>query len=89
MRLNATQATAIAVALLGPPAICHGLSLLISHRGLDIFSVVIIELLAFSVAAKLLRSRPSSAVMVASLYLPAMFIAIFWIGMRAGYYQLP
>lgn len=82
-------AAAIAVALIAPPAISHAISLLIASRGLDIFSVVIIELLAFGVAVAILRPRPWSAALAASLYLPSMFIVIFWIGYRAGYYHLP
>lgn len=87
---NATTVAAIAGALIAPPAITFGLSsLLVPQRGLDIFSVLIVELLGFALAAAVVRPRPWRAVLAALLYLPTMFIVIFWIGYRAGYYDLP
>ena len=45
--------------------------------------------LGFAAAVSMLRPRAWSAVLAGSLYFPSMFIVIFWIGYRAGYYDLP
>jgi hypothetical protein len=43
----------------------------------------------FAAAVLMLRPRAWSAVLAGLLYFPSMFIVIFWIGYRAGYYDLP
>jgi hypothetical protein len=74
---------------MGPPVVTFALSSLIPQRGLDIFSVLFIETLAFAVSVVMLRPRPLSAVLLAGLYFPVMFVVIFLIGIRAGYYDFP
>jgi multidrug efflux pump subunit AcrB len=59
------------------------------ERGLDVFSVLLVEAVVFVFAAMAMRLRLWSAVLVSLLYVPLVFIFIFWIGYRAGFYDLP
>ena len=86
---NTARVTAIVFATIGPPVVTFALSLLIPQRGLDVFSVLFIEGLAFAVSVVMLRPRPSLAMLVATVYFPVMFVLIFLIGVRAGFYDFP
>jgi len=89
MTTHESRIGAIAAAIAAPPAITYLISSAMPQTGLDIFSIVIIEALGFAAAVSMLRPRAWSAVLAGLLYFPSMFIVIFWIGYRAGYYDLP
>jgi hypothetical protein len=85
---------AFAAALVAPPSITHLVSSLIvssrlSQSGLDLFSILIVMASGFGAAILMLKPRPWNATLAALLYFPSMFVLIFWIGYRAGYYDLP
>ena len=80
---------ALSIALILPPALTYSLSSLMPQTGVDIFSVLAIEALAFVVSAAILKAELARAVLAALLYFPSMFMLIFWIGYRAGFYDLP
>lgn len=83
------RVAAVAVALIAPPAIAYGLNPLWPGSGLDIFSVALIEVVAFVISALILRPRPRHAVLAALLYFPSMFVVLFLIGYWTSHYDLP
>ena len=85
----ATPGVIVAASVVAPVALAHGLSSLALEQGLDIFSVLALEMLGFALSVAILRPRPWVAVLTAFLYFPLVFIVIFWIGLLAGYYDLP
>ena len=56
---------------------------------LDLFSVLLIGGMGFATAACMVKPRVWNAVLAGQLYVPAMTIFIFWIGIRSGYYDMP
>jgi hypothetical protein len=75
-----------AAALTAPVVITYLISSQMKESGLDIFSILVIEALCFSVAVVMLRPRTWNAVLGGLLYFTSMSILIVWIGHRVGYY---
>jgi hypothetical protein len=81
--------TAVAVALILPPLLTYLLSSLVLQHGLDMFSVLLVQAIAFAFAVIKLRPHAGAVVLCGVLYFPLMFVLNFWIGYVAGYYDLP
>ena len=89
MTTHESRLGAIVAAIVAPPAITYLISSAMHESGLGIFSIGLIEAMGFAAAVVMMRPRAWSAVLAGLLYFPSMFIVIFWIGLCAGYYDLP
>jgi len=79
----------IAIGVIAPLAIAHGLNTVSQDQPVNIVVLLVLEVIGFAFLMALLRPRLLLALVAAALYFPLMFIAIFSLGYFAGYYDLP
>jgi len=79
----------IAIGVIAPLAVAHALNTVSPDRPLNIAMLLLLEVMGFAFLMTMFRPRPMVATVVAVLYFPLMFTAIFSLGYLAGYYDLP
>lgn len=80
---------ALVVGLIVPPAIMYIYNSLVGSTVLDLLVVPLVEAVAFVAAASIWRVSRIAAILTAPFYFIAMFMVLFWVGLRMGVYDWP